>query len=254
MSLKKASNLLASSQSGVRGGQRVLWEWNGADITQFGDGAGNGDSSYGSPDGTLSVGATPGSGIDVPSGNALIYTTGSATNAIEYYKINDLPPLPERFIFRARLGPETSNCKAIMCFGQDATHHMAFCWAVSQSTYQLANNNSGVWEAGLYLRTGGPGTVQSGAVFEIDAMLRHPDTGVDPQICLDVRGPGVSATGYGKGGETWTAWGGSGAAYDSSWQSGGDLTPAISFALGAAATAVWISEMQILSHPWTKEA
>jgi hypothetical protein len=232
----------------------VLWEWNGMDITQFGDGAGTPDYTYGTPDGTLSV-STP-TLPDVPSGNVLRYTTGTATSALALFAINDLPTLPERFIYRIRLGDYDTGCAPSALFAaQDGTHHFHFGWYTTQTTWAIGNNNSGIYEAGIYLRAGGPGAIDSGIVFEFDVMLRDPDTGVDPQMNAIVSDYGIVNQGYVKGGAVWTTWGGSSAAYHSSWQSGGSVkNPGVMFTCNGTAQTSWIGELQILRHPWAKVA
>ena len=251
---------VATSKYNARSPSKVLWEWNGTDITQFGNGSGTPDSTYGSPDGTLSVGAVPTAGIDVPSGNVLKYTTGTATSSAAVFFINDLPTLPERFIYRIRLGPYVAGCAPqVLLAAQDATHNFVFTWYQDETTWQLGNNNSGIFEAGVYLRAGtatyGPETVDSGVLFEFDVMLRDPDTGVDPQMNATVMNYGMVKPGHVKGGKSWTTWGGSSAAYHSSWQSGGTIkNPGVLFTCNGTAQVGWFGEMQILSHPWDKEA
>jgi hypothetical protein len=139
--------------------------------------------------------------------------------------------------------------------GQDELHSLAFAWFSTQTTWQIGNNNSGIFEAGIYLRSGGPQTVDSGVVFEFDVMLRDPDTGVDPQINASVINQAIAVPGYPRGGVSWTTWNGSSAAYHSSWQSGGTIkNPGVMFTCNGTAATSWVGEMQILSHPWTKEA
>jgi len=245
---------IATSKFNSRAASKVLWEWNGTDITQFGNGSGTPDNTYGSPDGTLSVGAVPTSGIDVPSGDVLIYTTGTATSAHAHFLINDLPPLPERFIYRARLGPKTGavTCEPFMIFAeQDATHWIGTAYSVGGALQiQLGNNVDGLISAAHYLVTSIT-DLSSGIVVEVDVMLRNPDTGVDPQINATLREARAGVVGYGKGGASWSSFGSPPAIYDSSWQSGGTIRqPGIGFLCNGSALTAWIGELQILSHPW----
>lgn len=245
--------------AGSGGAVQVLWEWNGTDITQFGDGAGNPTNTYGSPDGTLSVAAVPTASIDVPSNNVLLYTTGSATAAHAHFLINDLPTLPERFIFRARIGPRTGavTCEPCLIFcEQDETHWMGTAYNTGGTVQvQFANNVDGLLTAAHFITGSGIAEAASGIVLECDVMLRDPDTGVDPRINAIVREARAGALGYARGGPSWSSFGSPPAIYHSSWQSGGTIKqPGIAFLCNGASLTAWVSELQILSHPWTKEA
>ena len=235
-----------------RAPSKLLWEWNGADISQFGDGAGTFDYTTGTPVGTLSVGAMPVSGADYPDEDVLIFTNGAGTLASGFYLINDLPPLPERFIYRARVGQRTAGSGPLVALGmQDATHHFSFGLEVDQSGLVLCGNNTdGYWLGGL-VKAVTSIAYPSGLTIEADVMIRHPDTGVDPQVNILIESA-VQSDGeaYGKGGRSWTPWGGASALYDSSWQSGGPLKPGIGFFCSIGYAPSWMSELQIWSHPW----
>ena len=235
----------------------IIWEWNGLDITQFGNGSGTPDNTYGTPDGTLSVGAVPTGSIDVPSANVLIYTTGTATLAHAHFLINDLPTLPERFIMRARLGPKTGSvtCEPILIVGeQDELHWVGTAYNTSGGLQlQLGNNRDGLISAGQFIAVTGVGDESSGIIVELDCMLRDPDTGVDPQINIALREARGGALGYGLGGPAWSGFGTPPAIYDSTWQSGGTIKqPGIAFLCNGSALTAWIGELQILRHPWAK--
>src|SRR5210317_1296149 len=129
MSIWNASNLLASSQLSRRDG--LLWEWNGTDVSQFGDGDGTPTAvNGGTATGTLAAATLATATQDVQTDKALVFTHTGASNVDSYYIINDLPPLPERFRIVAHLGPrETSNLgantyPAIVLAWQDGTHFM----------------------------------------------------------------------------------------------------------------------------------
>lgn len=243
---------VATSKYNARGPLKVLWEWNGVDITQFGDGAGTFDYTSGSPVGTFSVGPLPVSGADYPDKDVLIFTSGTGTLAVGYYLINDLPALPERFIYRARVGQREAGSGPLVVFGmQDALHHFSFGLEVDQSGLVLCGNNrDGYFNAGLYRAFTSMIAYPSGVSIEADVMLRDPSTGVDPQVNILLNSAGQGGEAYGKGGGTWTPWGGSPALYDSSWQSGGTIRPALGFFCSTSYGPSWVSELQILTHPW----
>ena len=246
---------IATSKYNSRSSSKLLWEWNGSDITQFGNGSGAPDNTYGTPDGTLSVAAVPTASIDVPSNNVLLYTTGTATSAHAHFLINDLPPLPERFIYRARLGPNTGGvtCEPFLIFAeQDATHWMGTAYSTgSVLLIQLGNSVDGIFVAGDSIAVTGVTARLSGVVVEADCMLRDPDTGVDPQINVILHTAIGGALGYGKGGPAWSGFGTRPAIYDSSWQSGGTIKqPGVGFMSNGSSLTAWVSELQIFSHPW----
>lgn len=256
----EAANVKKKVQVGnLPGGSTVLWEWNGADITQFGDGVGTPDNTYGSPDGTLSVGAVPTSNIDVPSGDVLIYTTGSATGAHAHFLINDLPTLPERFIMRARLGPKTGGvtCEPFLIFAeQDELHWVGTAYSTGGTLQlQLGNNRDGLFTAAHFISFGAVSNVDSGVVIEADIMLRDPSSGVDPQVNVIAREARAGVLGYGRGGTAWSSFGSPPAIWDSSWQTGGTIKQlGIGFLCNGASLTAWVGELQILSHPWTNVA
>lgn len=256
MPVRKASHLTANAQAYGIVEAGILWEWNGTDITQFGDGAGTPDYTYGSPDGTLSVGTVPGSGADVPSGNVLIYTTGSTPGTTAHYVINDLPVLPERFIYRARVGPVVGGVLAESCMvfaRQDQLHWMGTAYnASSRLQAQFGNNRDGLYTAAHFINPDSKIlSIPSGILIEADCMLREPDTGVDPQINVVIREARALISAFGKGGDTWSSFGAPPAIYDSSWQSGGTIKqPGVAFLNNGASQQTWIGELQILEHPW----
>lgn len=244
---------VATSRYNSRGPGKLLWEWNGADITQFGDGAGTPDYTSASAGGALSVGAFPVSGADYPNENVLLWTEDNAAIGMSYFLINDLPELPERFVYRARLGKRTTSSGPVVILAmQDATHHFIFGWEVDQTALILCGNNTDGWfQGGLYRAQTAVVAYDSGTQMEFDVMLRDPSTGVDPQVNILARGAGGDWDAYGKGGTAWTPWGGASALYDSSWQSGGTIKkPGIGFYSDNNDPDSWMSELQIFSHPW----
>ena len=259
MSIRSASNLAASVQlaGGGGGGAEILWEWNGVDITQFGDGAGTPDEVSGSPNGVLSVGAAPTSGVDVPSSNVLLYTPGSNTgNNIANFLANDLPSLPERYIMRARIGPKESTCNPLVCcIYQDKSHKMGLGWGGSSGLHVNFFNNTDGTTSGHYISNTSLPQVDVGLVIEVDCLAVEPSSGVDPRLAMLIQECRYGIAAYGKGGPTsWGSWGGPPAIYDSSWQSGGTIRNfGIVFSNSGVGTAAWVGELQILSHPWTKE-
>lgn len=236
----------------------VLWEWNGNDITQFGNGSGTPDHTYGSPDGTLSVGAVPTASTDVPSGDVLLYTTGTATSAHAHFYINDLPSLPERFIYRARLGPRVGGGTTqpmLIAAGQDELHWYGTAYSGGGVLQvQLGNNRDAVFVAGHYIATS-IGDENFGTIVELDCMLVDPSTGVDPQINVGLREFRGGLWTAGLGGPAWSSFGSPPSIYDASWQSGGTIkNPGVAFLCNGTAAVSWVGELQILRHPWQKVA
>lgn len=236
----------------------IIWEWNGTDITQFGNGSGTPDHTYGTPDGTLSVGAVPTASTDVPSGNVLLYTTGTATSAHAHFYINDLPSLPERFIYRARLGPRVgagTTQPMLIAGGQDELHWIGTAYSTGGALQiQFGNNRDGIFTAAHYL-VSSISDENTGLLVELDCMLIDPDTGVDPQINLGVREFRGGLWSAGLGGPAWSTFGSPPAIYDSSWQSGGTIkNPGVAFLCNGTAAVSWVGELQILRHPWAKVA
>jgi hypothetical protein len=236
----------------------VLWEWNGLDITQFGNGSGAPDHTYGTPDGTLSVGAVPTASTDVPSGNVLLYTTGTATSAHAHFYINDLPSLPERFIYRARLGPRVGGGTTqpmLIAGGQNELHWIGTAYSTGGVLQiQFGNNRDGIFTAAHYL-VSSLGDENTGLLVELDCMLIDPDTGVDPRINMGLREFRGGLWSAGLGGPAWSTFGSPPAVYDSSWQSGGTIkNPGVAFLCNGTAAVSWVGELQILRHPWQKVA
>lgn len=241
--------------AGSGGAIQVLWEWNGTDITQFGDGVGTPDYTNGSPNGVLSVGAVP-TAVDVPSTNVLLYTTGSATVTAAHFLINDLPLLPERYVIRARVGPSDSAViPRLICMEQDGTHSVTVGWGGSAGLYVTLSNNSDGLLDGYYVRDSALTQLNAGVVVDIECMAREPSSGVDPRINIIPKIGRGGFEAYGKGGISWTTFGSPPAIYDPSWQSGGTIRkPGVYFYNNGVGSVGWIGELQILSHPWTKEA
>lgn len=234
----------------------VLWEWNGSDITQFGDGAGTPDYVVNGANGTFSAGAVPTSGVDVPTSNVLRYASGSATSAYAYFLINDLPDLPERYVIRARLGPrELSNTFArVVCMAQDATHAALIGYGGSAGTYAVLCNNTDSVTAAHTLLNSSLTDQEAGVVVEIECMAGEPSSGVDPRINMILKEARGGLIAYGKGGPTWSTIGSPPAIYHSSWQLGGSIRrPGLAFYCnGIGGTAAWVGELQILQHSWQK--
>lgn len=245
---------IATSKYNSRAPSKLLWEWNGTDITQFGDGAGTPNATYGTPDGTLSVGAVPTASTDVPSGDVLLYTTGTATSAHAHFYINDLPPLPERFIYRARLGPQLAGVTTqpmLIAGGQDELHWIGTAYSGSNVLQvQFGNNRDAIFVGGYFVSTGISG-INTGLLVELDCMLIDPDTGIDPQINLGLSEFRGGAWTAGLGGPSWSSFGTNVSIYDSSWQSGGSIkNPGVAFLCNGSSVVSWVGELQILSHPW----
>lgn len=234
----------------------IIWEWNGVDITQFGDGAGTPDEVSGSPNGVLSVGAVPASGVDVPTSNVLLYTPGSNTGGnFAHFLVNDLPPLPERYIVRARTGPKESTCNpAVNCMYQDKSHRMGWGWGGSSGLHAFLFNNVDGTTAGHFINNTSLPQTNVGLVVEVDCLAVEPSSGVDPKLAMLIQECRYGIAAYGKGGPTsWSSWGSPPAIYDASWQSGGTLRKfGIQFSNNGVGTAAWIGELQILRHPWQK--
>lgn len=256
MSIWNASNLLASTQiagGSIVEGVEALWSWNGTDITQFGDGAGTPDYVVNGANGTFSVGAVPTSGVDVPTGNVLRYASGSATTGYAYFLINDLPPLPERYVIRARLGPRElpNTFPRIVCVAQDGTHNAIIGYGGSAGIYAVLDNNADSVSAAHYLLNSSLTDQEAGVVVEIEVIAGEPSSGVDPRINLILRDARGGLVAYGKGGPTWTVLGSPPAIYDSSWQSGGTIRrPGLAFYCnGSGGTDAWVGELQIFPHP-----
>ena len=245
MGLRNASNLLASSQlSGGGGGREVLWEWNGVDVSQFGNGVGGPTSTKGSPTGTLSVGTLTSPGGDMVQDTVLIYTAGGTNTTVSYFEINDMPALPERYTVRCRISDRAGStyaAPAISAFGQDHLHWGgAFVLTGNLLTGVFADNVDAFFVSNQL--TGTLATVDPcGHFIEIDVTAREPDTGVDPEVVLRWktadRGDERAMNG------AWTAW-------DSSWQSGGSVrNVGLLCDDRTVSTEIWWSELQVLSMP-----
>lgn len=242
MSIKNASDLLASSQLGRRDG--LLWEWNGTDVSQFGDGDGTPTAVNGGTEtGTLAAATLASSSQDVQTDKALVYTHSGATNVDVYYPINDLPPLPERFRIVAKLGPrESSNLgvgtyPGVILAWQDGTHFMRLQSNGSKSALIIVTGNGDIGSPTVYSSANDVSTTQSqdlGTLVDIYCSLGEPDTGVDPKMHFIVKP--FNSTGFlGVGASTfsWTAAGGAtppNTSWNSGWQSGGTVRrPGIMF-------------------------
>jgi poly(3-hydroxybutyrate) depolymerase len=143
----------------------------------------------------------------------------------------------------------------LIAAGQDELHWYGTAYSTGGVLQiQFANNRDGIFTAAHY-QVSTIGDENTGTIIELDCMLIDPDTGVDPQINVglsEFRGGLWSA---GKGGPAWSTFGSPPAVYDASWQSGGTIkNPGVAFLCNGTAAVSWAGELQILSHPWDKEA
>lgn len=232
MSIKNVSNLLASSQ--VRNvGSGLLWTWNGTDVSQFSDGAGNPSSGYSSPNGTIAADTITSPIGDAYSGNVIKYSySGGDSDAAAWFVINDLPELPERYLVRAQIGPRDNGASragentspGIVLAYQDATHNVRVSRAASPTTtltIWTANNSDGISNVRYVAGPTANLNDDGGTFVEVLCITTDPDTGLDPSMMLRLEADsGVPTRAWGLG-TTWSALGSPPAMWDSSWQSGG---------------------------------
>lgn len=236
MSLRNASSQLASSQLGSGG--RLLWEWNGTDVSQFGDGDGTPNAVTGTETGTLAASTLSSPNTDATAENVLLYTHTGGTADV-FFTINDLPPLPERYLLQVQLGPRNGSSyglntipSVVLAF-QDATHFIRVgSTSSSNNDFRMFTGNGDVGSASVssfstQLSVTPVFADDAGVIVEAWCMLAEPDTGVDPRFHVTlapVQGSGkldVRASTHG-----WTAQGGATApstSWDSGWQSGGSI-------------------------------
>jgi hypothetical protein len=253
MSIRSASNLVASAQLAGGGGGRLIWEWNGTDVSQLGDGDGTPNAVVGSPTGSLAAAVLGYSGYDEPTDNVLKYTHTGSTSTTAFYIINDLPELPERFIVQVKMGPRESTLspntspRLVLAY-QDPTHHMTWSNNGASSDLLVAANGSDGVTALCYTSGISEAQYESGSIHTVDCTLGEPSSGVDPRMSFFASNPNgnlfVRASNSG-----WSSVGGAtcpNSSWDSGWQTGGTIRRVgIAFDEKSSAGSAWVTDLKI---------
>lgn len=257
-------------------GFTVLWEWNGLDVTQFGDGLGGPSvTQVGVPTGVLSrstigtqMGGTP---IDMdPATPILSYQFAGSPGgfATSIYLINDLPTLPERYVIEGRIGPRQgattlgASCAPELLLAYQAVDRRAVLYAAASGsiTHRIVFANGAGEDAtnnGSFndMISGGLPFGETGLPFRIGCDFDEPAVASNPGMrfeCSFRGAPGeiavvndtiwsVFGTGVTPGGGGWNA----------AWQVATSVKqPGIAFAEAAAGAGEgYFSDLRILSWP-----
>lgn len=183
---------------------QVFWQWNGTDVTQFGDGVGGPTAEQGTTTGTLTVET-----LDAPDSsavNVLEYTHSGTDGVDAYYVINDLPALPNRFTILARMGPREvtgydNTRPGIIVFWQDATHFGYIARPSTAANLRFSMCNDTAEDDGRVDYNGttivtSPGNFPDGTYMAIDMDITDPTVSTDARISVGVYGQGWGDTTY----------------------------------------------------------
>lgn len=250
------------SQSGIEvinvNPPALLWEWNGVDVSQFGDGVG-GPTATDLAAITGSLAAAPFAVNTTETSqnyNRLIYThTGGTGRA--WYMINDLPVLPDRYMLEGVLGGRTTgtatNTEAnIVLMYQDVTHNFVLRRKGSDATIAQirgGNGDDGI-NTGSFRDMGGNfWNSEYGTPFAAMLDTRDPFVGGDPgfRVTLDTNSDGTHLSA--NVGGSWTAFGGGtlpSTTWDAGWQTGGSMkNVGIAFEEGGAPGSNFVGALRI---------
>jgi hypothetical protein len=234
--LGTATYVAASPPANADGAGDVIWSWNGVDVTQFGDGLGApvvGDT-FGTITGSLSV-VTPSELIDAAIKPTLRYThTGGAGTPCAFYRINDLPVMPDKYLIECKLGPrdlaplgDNTSPRVLMVY-QDATHYVALNRTSTPSTLALdtGNGNNGitVGSRSVATLTNSTPNVTEGEELRVYVDLREATAITDPGMRLHARTIGDAIT-LRASQANWSSFGGGinpNTTWHAGWRTGGD--------------------------------
>ena len=248
---------------GAGGGASVLWEWNGADVSQLGDGAGNPDATVGTATGTISrstLHTAAGGVIDGEDVPVIWFQNGGVGTGERIFLINDLPTMPDRYVLQWRTGPRSAgvfvNCAPSVTLVYQATTHRVICYSNGAGSYRAVSANGAGEDAantGAFAGFGTVADVNNGDYMKCLVDVSEPDVSNDPGLTFAWEG--LFNRGAAAGRTTgWTAFGGGNpfnVSFDAGWRTGGTVKrPGVSFfELAALAGGSYISDLRILSFP-----
>lgn len=207
----------------------LFWEWNKTDVSQFTLVGSNPNP----PTGALAVTTFP-SGYDASELPILQYTHGvNGTTTRVFYEINDLPDLPDRFIFQGRIGPReatslgANTVPGLLVAYQDVTHYMVLQPRGGGITvgFQTGNGNDGLVVGSQSSGTVNRSNGEEGSYLRVGCEYREPNAGADPGMrwWLDTVDDGLRLkassgnwAGFGGGTNPSVAW-------DAGWRTGGTI-------------------------------
>lgn len=243
---------------------KLLWEWNGQDVSQFGNGLGAPTfTDGGTITGTLTAQPHPTSYSSSQNINRLYYTwTGGGTQfARAWYLINDLPVMPDRYIITGFFGQREASPSGIDTSGsivaafQDLTHHFSLIKGGGAPTSWFALSGNGdagnqilgaTAQIGLNLNN----TLAEGNIFSAFIEVNEPSPGIDPAFYCYMNTPmhGDSIARAPNG--FWSPYGGAtspSASWDAGWYTGGTMKD-IGFKMSQRTTTgghAWFGDLKI---------